>query len=334
MSSEHTQTVDESGTPRGLVFVVGMPRSGTKLLRGLLNQNPRVRILDPETDFFPFFVRWIEKHGQPRLDSEFERLYSALASARYFVHRKQPWVFSPHDWRRACVRFDAGGLFEGFVRYETGSAPDEDVLIGDKSPAYVRHVELLLKHFPTARIVHIVRDVRDYCVSIRKAWNKDVRRAAYLWGRDVGMAHRSCLQHPDQCIELRYETLLSSTEAQMRKVCDFLGIEFTDAMTRLRRPAEELGDATGKAEIVADNFGKYEQRLTVREIEDIESFAFSTMTLLRTPARYARKQRRMSRVEEQLRRAKDAFELVMRGRARLGLRGALRSHVAHVKLAD
>lgn len=333
MSSEHAQAAP-SAAPLGPVFIVGMPRSGTKLLRGLLNQSPRVRILDPETDFFPFLVRWVAEHGEPRTDAAFAQLHSSLSSARYFLHRKQNWPFSPADWRRACLAYDAGGLFEGFVRYETATPREAAVILGDKSPAYVRHVDMLLAHFPHARVVHIVRDVRDYCVSIRKAWNKDVRRAAYAWGRDVAVAHRSCSAHPERCIELRYEALLSSTEHEMRRLCEFLGIEFTQAMTRLRRPAEELGDATGKVEVVADNFGKYTQRLTEKEIEDIESLAFQSMALLAIAPRFARVPRHMGRVEQLARRAKDAIELVLRGRRRLGLTGALRSHLAHAKLAD
>ena len=49
-----------SGPPpswEGPLFIVGMPRSGTKLLRGLLNQHPRIRIPDFETEFAPFLVR-------------------------------------------------------------------------------------------------------------------------------------------------------------------------------------------------------------------------------------------------------------------------------------
>jgi hypothetical protein len=333
MSSE-PQAEHRTASARGPVFIVGMPRSGTKLLRGLMNQSPRIRILDPETDFFPFLVRWVQTHGRARSDDDFMRLYAALASSRYFVHRKQPWTFSPRDWRRVCAAYDAGGLFEGFIRYETATPRDAEVLVGDKSPAYVRHVAMLLAHFPNARIIHLVRDVRDHCASIRKAWNKDVRRAAYLWGRDVALAHRVCLANPERCIELRYEAVLGATEVELRRLCDFLGIEFTDEMMRLHRPAEELGDATGKVEVIADNFGKYGERLTAREIQAIESLALPTMRMLGIVPRYAKTQREMSWPERQLRRTKDAFELVMHGRPRLGVTGALRSHLAHARQAD
>src|SRR5262245_12693694 len=46
----------------GPMFIVGMPRSGTKLLRGLLDQHPRIRILQTETEFLPFLSAWVDGH--------------------------------------------------------------------------------------------------------------------------------------------------------------------------------------------------------------------------------------------------------------------------------
>jgi len=43
-------------TPESPIFIVGMPRSGTTLLRSLLNQHPRIAIA-PETHFLSSFVR-------------------------------------------------------------------------------------------------------------------------------------------------------------------------------------------------------------------------------------------------------------------------------------
>lgn len=318
---------------RGPVFIVGMPRSGTKLLRGLLNQSPGVHMLDIETNFFPFLVRWVREHGPVRSSGQFAHLHAAMRTAPYFAHRTASPPFSPEEWRKWCERYDAAGLFEGFVRCETQTARDQSHLWGDKSPAYIRHMELLLEHFPDARIVHIIRDVRDHCVSIRKAWNKDIRRAAYLWGRDVGAAHRWC-QADRRCLQLRYEDLLRAPEAQVRRLCEFLSIDFVETMTRLNRPVENRGDATGSTEIVQNNFDKFMERLSAREIRDIESLAFDTMRMLGMRPVYARRQRMMSAVELKWRRIKDGLQLVAHGKRKLGIIGALRFHLTHRRLAN
>jgi hypothetical protein len=326
----------QAATGAGAVYIVGMPRSGTKHLRGLLNHSPGMRVLYIETNIYPFLARWVSEHGEPHEEGVFERLYEALRNAPYFSQRAADRPFSWQEWRQWCATCDAGGLFEGFVRYETGTRRDEHVMWGDKSPAYIRHIDLLLQHFPDARIVHIVRDVRDHCVSMRRAWHKDVRRAAYQWGRDVAAAHRTCIAQPQRCIEVSYENLLRTPQTELSRLCAFLDLQYSDAMTRLHKPAEPArggGRPEGATEIVQNNFGKYMQRLRPREIRDVESLAFDTMRALGMQPLYARRQRSMGRIEQTLRRLKDAVHLVSNARGKLGLGGALRFHLTHGRLA-
>jgi Sulfotransferase family len=334
-SDETSRSDPDSGRgARGPIFIIGMPRSGTKLLRGLLNQNPKVRVPDIETEFFPHLVRWVEERGKPESELQFRQMFEAFRGATYFSHRaaERP-PFEASQWRDWCDRFDASGLFEGFIRYETGTPRDQDLIWGDKSPGYTRHVGLLLEHFPDARIIHMVRDVRDYCASIRKAWSKDVRRAAFQWGRDVAAAHRVCAHH-DRCIEIHYERLLQDPQPQMKRLCAFLELDYSDAMTRLRQPAEHRGEATGRTEIMQDNTRKFLDRLSRREIQDIESLALPTMQDLGYEPLYARRARTMTRLEQQLRRARDGWYLVLSGKSRLGLAGALRFHMSHARLTQ
>lgn len=319
----------------GPLFVVGMPRSGTKLLRGLLTQHSRIHMPDIETDFFPFLVRHVRDNGAPANEAAFERLFAALSGATYFSYRalRNP-PFSWREWRRECAgRYDAAGLFEGFIRYETGCERAGGGVWGDKSPAYVRHGELLLEQFPQARMVHIVRDVRDYCISVHKTWRKDMRRAAHEWARDVARAHSLCRQQPQRCIEVSYEDLLQRPEAVIQRLTTFLGLESAgDAMMRLARPVEVRGDAAGRTEIMRDNFSKYAQRLTPRRIRAIETLAFDTMQLVGYRPLYATRQRHLSPLQQRMLRLKDGASLLAHSARKQGLASALRFHLSHARL--
>jgi hypothetical protein len=320
----------------GPLFIIGMPRSGTKLLRGLLHQHPRVRVPTIETEFFPFLVRWVRERGRPASDSAFSALFARLRDTPYFMHRPgDAPAFSWREWRAHCRgRHDAAGLFEGFVRYETGAGHHTHYIWGDKSPAYMRHVSALLAHFPQARVIHIVRDVRDYCLSIRRTWNKDIRRAAFCWGRDVADVHRICQAHPERCIEVRYEDLLQMPETQMRRLSEFLQIEFFAGMTRLEHSVEARGDASGRVDVVGDNLQKFAARLSKREIRAVESLAWSTMQLYGYQPMYARRQKQLSPLALRARRARDGFWLVVRAARREGVASALRFHWNHARVAD
>jgi sulfotransferase family protein len=326
---------DHATSWTGPLFIIGMPRSGTKLLRGLLEQHPRIRVPTIETEFFPFLVRWVQRRGTPEQPPAFAALFEALQSAPYFqVRPAGARPFSWREWREYCGgHHDAAGLFEGFVRYETGAAAHTGLIWGDKSPAYIRHVSALLEHFPRARVVHIVRDVRDYCVSMRNGWHKDIRRAAFLWGRDVARAHRICGAHRDRCIELKYEDLLHAPQVQMRRLSEFLNIDFSDAMTRLASPVERKGYAAGRTEVVSDNRQKFAERLEPREIRAVETLAWDTMQLLDYRPLYADEQRQLSAFELRALRVKDAVQLVMRN-GRKGFASALRFHWSRARVVN
>ena len=312
-----------------------MPRSGTKLLRGLLTQHSRIRMPDFETDFFPFLVRYVREFGMPAGDADFARLFDALRDATYFSYRAQRTPpFCWQEWRRECDgRYDAAGLFEGFIRYETDCSRASGCVWGDKSPAYVRYGDLLLDHFPRARMVHIVRDVRDYCLSMRKTWRKDMRRAAHEWARDVARAHGLCVAHPERCIEVSYENLLRTPEEAMRRLTTFLGIEPADeSMVRLARPVEARGDAAGRTEIMRDNFSKFSDRLTQREISAIEALAFDTMQLVGYQPLYATQRKQLGTFAQRVLRYKDGASLLAHSARKQGLASALRFHLSHARL--
>lgn len=324
----------QSARWEGPLFIVGMPRSGTKLLRGLLSKHPRIRILAAETDFLPFIEAWVQRHGSPASPEAFQRFAATMQDANYFNFRRQPTPFRWQAWRTACNgHFDVPGLFEGFVRYETEAGHGSGLIWADKSPAYIRHIPLVLKHFPAARIVHIVRDVRDHCVSMRNTWNKDVRRSAWRWGQDVLAAHRQCLKAPEHCLEVKFEQLLQDPELQMRRICSFLDLDFSPDLMELAQSVERRGYAAGRTDIMRDNFRKFENRLTPREIAAIESLAWHAMQALGYAPMIALKQTRLSPLMQQLLKLKDAAHLVANSMQRKGIAAAVRFHATHRRMA-
>lgn len=347
---------------RGPLFIIGMPRSGTKLLRALLCQHESIRVLEAETEFLPSMASWVDVHGPPRSELQFQRLYETLRAAPYFSYRRRrDPAFDWRAWRSHCDgRYDVAGLFEGFACYELGmtmntndghgrsavldgSPPGNQVdgaseragsIWADKSPAYIRHVPLLFEHFPQARIVHIIRDVRDQCASSRRAWGKDVRRSAVRWASDVLRAHRHCETRRHCCMEIRFEELLCDTDTQMRRLCDFLGVEFSGTLSQLQQPVERLGNAAGRSTIMCGNFHTYHESLTPREIEAIESLAWETMRALCYVPELARGPRRLHAAERQWLRLKDGIRLLRRDARRKGWLDALRFHVGHLRMLE
>ena len=184
-----TRTNPGSRPFTGPLFLIGMPRSGTKLLGTLLNQNSRIEISTLETDFLPYwFDKW-DSYGNLSDRRVFAAFYREAEKLPYFMNlRNYDRLVADQSWYDACPDYTAAGVFEALIRLETGATVDTDKVWGDKSPSYTRHLGLLQDHFPSARFVHIVRDVRDYCLSNNRAWGKNMIRAAQRWTDDVAAA--------------------------------------------------------------------------------------------------------------------------------------------------
>jgi len=315
----------------GPLFVVGMPRSGTKLLRTMLTRHPRIRIPDIETEFLQFLVAWTRRFGPPSGDASFERLYQVMRHSTYFSYRSQSTTpFQWREWMRQCGNLrGAAALFEGFVRYETGAERGSGVIWGDKSPSYLRHISLILELFPEAKVVHIVRDVRDHCLSMQKAWGKDLLRAAQRWDTTVCLAHGQAQEAPQRIHELRYEDLTASPRAEMLRLCNFLGVDCDERMLVIHSSRENLGDARGKAGIVAGNSRKYREQLSARHLRAIEGLAWNGMHCYGYVPETTVGPRRLRGVSLALRRIKDAWTLALRDVEGRGILGSLRFYHAH-----
>jgi hypothetical protein len=272
----------ESNDFSGPLFLVGMPRSGTKLLGTLLNNNPRIKICTLETDFLPY---WIDKwpgYGDLSERALFSRFVRETARVPFFINLQfYDRPVDEEEWYKACPNYAAAGVFEALIRLESGATADNDIW-GDKSPSYTRHVGLLQDHFPSARFIHIIRDVRDYCLSINAAWGKNMIRAAQRWTDDVAGARETGRRRPESYAEVRYEDLVADPGGVMEKLCRFLDIEFQPGMTQLKKPTEQVGDAK-KAEIKKDNVQKYLSRMKPQTRRTIEAVAGSVLKDLGYP---------------------------------------------------
>jgi hypothetical protein len=195
------------------IFVIGSPRSGTTLLRLMLDSHPRISCGE-ETHFLREMAAITGRHWP---------LLSAYGFER--------------DWWVARIRdFYAG--FAGEVLARAGKAR-----WAEKDPTYTLHLDLVEALFPDACYVHLVRDGHDVVASFRDRWGyrSGGRAARGEWRRYVTAARRHGERvGPGRYAELRYEDLVREPEASVRRLLDLLGEPFEPAMLAFD-PAEHQG---------------------------------------------------------------------------------------------
>lgn len=270
---------DSLGEAADIVFVVGMPRSGTKLLRGILNNHKDIAILPNETHFFPVLRRRLQSYGDITEWDEFARLYREFQDATFFRRMAdQGQQIKPEGWFQNLkgreFRHIVGAFFECY-RQMTGC-----VLVGDKSPSYITQLPLIAEISPGAKVIHIIRDPRDYYVSMRRAWGKNLARAVQRWKDGIRKCRSDAEHFGLSYVEIKYEDLLQQTEPTLVRLCQFLGVAIDQDMLALKRPSESglhSGNARGASEIVRDNFGRWRQQLSQDEIRTLESISGQLM---------------------------------------------------------
>ena len=316
----------------GPLFVVGMPRSGTKLLRDLLNQHPRVGIPHAETDLLP---RWADRwpsYGDLSEPAAFRAFFAAYAGSAFFTYMAEERGVHVHpaDWHAACEGPTLAAVFEALVR-QTATVPADGVW-GDKSPGYIARIPLIRRIWPEARVLHIVRDCRDYVLSIQRAWGKDPLRAAQRWADDVGAALDAEASAGGSVLRLHYEDLLADPERTMRAALAHAGLEWDPACLTLDRPSENLGATAGATRIVSTNTQKWRSELDPGLQARIESLAGRTLERAGYPVENPGAAR-LSLVERRLAQVRDGVNLVRFDATERGWLGAARFRMRLFRLS-
>ncbi|WGF89052.1 sulfotransferase family protein [Marinivivus vitaminiproducens] len=295
------------------LFLVGAPRSGTKLLRGLLGRHPSIGFLPFETGFLPYWQERWRDFGDLADPIRFSMFVSRAERLPYFDFRRRDGR-PPIDakiWHAACRDdFSPEGVFRALARLETNANLKPDLIWADKSPSHLGHVAMLGCLYPGAKFVHIRRDVRDLALSMQRAWGKDPLRAAARWRRDLLAVRQAGNALGDRFTEVAYEGLLADPETELRRLCAFLDLRFDRAMLTLDRPTENLGFTKDRPGIVADNAGRFRTHLDPLVWQRVEEIAWPAMLACGYLPERALNARPLPRLHERLLRWKDATALV------------------------
>jgi len=156
----------ELGIFRGPVFIVGMPRSGTKLMRNLLNRHPAVSLPINESHFIPSLVHTFPANSDFRDAKLLKRFYKFISSTNFFqAALEKEREISLTDLKEHVGNGSMAALIEFILKRTSPRWEDGPFLWGDKTPGYIRHIQLLTDLFRDARFIVMLRDPRDYCLS-------------------------------------------------------------------------------------------------------------------------------------------------------------------------
>lgn len=204
------------------IFIVGVPRSGTTLLAAMLSSHSRMSC-GPESHFFDFLSPSQEtdlsrSRGWPDVALEYATSIHHVGCPAHENYNitKQELAQYLHT-AAPSVRSAAAAMPELYMRRMGKFRWVE------KTPDHLPEVMRIRRHFPDAPIIRIVRDPRDVALSLLNVpWGPSTLvDALTLWLHYDLSSHRFFESDP-LSITVRYEDLVASPEAELRRLCVFL----------------------------------------------------------------------------------------------------------------
>ena len=281
----------------GEIFVVGASRSGTNLVRALLNAHSTLWV-SGETHYFDDLRPRLTGSGTAPLTGEdrerCERYFLAL-SHRAFGQAGEPGESSlERDELRALAQKLGGtgdAYFEALCRLRAKRHGRERW--GEKTPRHVYRIDELLTAFPEAKVVCLVRDPRAVVASY-KDWHgaaerrgvtesteleadRERSRRSYnpvlmslLWRGVVRASFAALERHGPERVRIqRFERLPSAPEAEVRELCDWLGLAYEPALLEI--PVVNSSYATTGAGVSSEPVERWRERLSPAEVGIVQS---------------------------------------------------------------
>jgi hypothetical protein len=278
------------------IFIVGPSRSGTTLVRSVLNAHPEVSIA-PETHYFDDLrPRLGTRALAPLEDADVavvERYFDALGNRVYGEEAElaQP-AGDPEELRREALRLGgtADAYFEAFCRVRMRVLGKSRW--GEKTPRHVFRIAEMLGVWPQAKVICLVRDPRAVVASYRD-WKRgkphstapDRLRATRSYHPVVsallvkGAMEASQQAHrrfgPDHILLLRYEALVREPEQNVRALADWIGVDYVPSMLDVPDKYGSYGDVNRG--ISQAPLERWRSKLSPTEISVIQTCCRGTM---------------------------------------------------------
>lgn len=270
------------------VQMIGTQRSGSNLLRLMLNQLKGVSAPHPP-HILERLMPLLPAYGDLEIQSNFEKLIADVCTL--VETNPVPWTGVILDQKVILNRCTAPTLPEiTRVVYELKAESEGAHIWMCKSMANIRYADELEKYDPKPLYVHLFRDGRDVALSFKKAivGEKHIYHIARQWKQEqdasIDLYERL---GSDRVIQLRYEDLLRNPQAELKRLCDFLGVEYSESAMSYHESEESKETANSGLmwqnvvkPVLADNHNKFLKELSEEDIRIFERVAGDTLETL------------------------------------------------------
>jgi len=271
------------------IFMMGTQRSGSNLLRLMLNQLPEIAAPHPP-HILQRMTPLMSAYGDLQKDDHFRTLVDDVC--RLVELNPVPWEGVEFDRDVIAQQAQSRSLMGVFEAVYDQMAQDQGAASWCcKSLANIKFLPAIEAHFRNARYIYLYRDGRDVAVSFRKAIVGE--KHYYHIARDWAQTQRLALTmeahiESDRFFRVKYEDMVEEPEATMKQLCEFLDTRYrpdmlnfheTDEAHRAAQSSDLWGNVTQP--IMKGNTGKFRTEASEEDVRIFESVAGDVLDKLK-----------------------------------------------------
>lgn len=209
-------------------FILGRPRSGTTLLRTLLDVHPNITIPLENSGLIHLHFKYRNVKQWDRV--KLKDLFIDFKNLNFI----ETWNL---DWEQIEDMLDYPSdlklSFHEIIRvyyyhYHSEFAKEEIRSLGDKSPLNSLYARELFHLFPGAKFIHLVRDYRANLASMSKhdVFSPSSTAKLMQWRKSLNQINKLALAFPERYLLLRYEDLVLNPRQNYEQICIFLNVKY------------------------------------------------------------------------------------------------------------
>jgi hypothetical protein len=260
------------------IFIVGTPRSGTTLLRVLLNRHPELAICDESHYFYYVYTR---RKAFGNLSDPKNR---KLLIDRYLaIYRIRRLGFDHNNLASYLMQYGDSypNFFKALLEYYASQLKKSRC--GEKTPHHALFIDVLLEWFPECRLIHLVRDPRGVVASLmRMPWgSKSIATNARSWVHYVRTAERA--SHNPNFLRIYYEDLILKPDETLGQICEFTNLPYLSGHWMSTRQSDLLETSSewwfqrARGPLDKERIGNWREELTPEQIARTEFFTGDVM---------------------------------------------------------
>ncbi|MDF7826958.1 sulfotransferase [Pontiellaceae bacterium B12227] len=270
------------------IFMIGEQRSGSNLLRLMLEQHPRITAPHPP-HILQRIMPLLPVYGDLDDDAAFRQL---IADVCELIHRNPvPWDDVELDEQEVFSRCRERSLVAVYGAtmdlYAEKEGADHWIC---KSMQNIRWLDDLERYFDDPVYIYLYRDPRDVCLSFTKAVVGE--KHPYFIAQKWSELQRLCLDAKERIGSARfcsvsYEALVTDSDAELGRLMSFLGLDYQEKQKEFyhSRAASEAAHASKLWEnvekpVMSSRIGRFRKGLSHDQIHVVESVAGKTMAEL------------------------------------------------------